>query len=104
VFKISVSVPGNAYVLEIEGLFTQGWRPGRTSGESVGGIFEMDSSDWSNGLRYHTFDTRSHTEFKAARLIEIHSRSALICLIGRLDSRVLLPTGAHVTQAAPPPL
>jgi len=52
------------YLLEIEGLFTQGWRPGRTVDESVGGIFEMDSSDWSNGIRYHTFDTRPDTEFK----------------------------------------
>ena len=24
----------------------------------------MDSSDWSNGIRYHTFDTRFDTEFK----------------------------------------
>jgi len=24
----------------------------------------MDSSDWSNGIRYHTFDTRPDTEFK----------------------------------------
>ena len=54
----------DAYLLEIEGLFTQGWRPGRTVGESVGGIFEMDGSDWSNGIRYHTFDTRPDTEFK----------------------------------------
>jgi len=47
----------HAYLLEIEGLITRGSRPGRASGESVGGIFEMDSSDWTNGLRYHTFDT-----------------------------------------------
>ena len=39
--------------------------PGRTVGESVGGIFEMDSSDWSNGIRYQTFDTRPDTEFNA---------------------------------------
>jgi hypothetical protein len=25
---------------------------------------EMDSSDWSNGIRYHTFDTKPDTEFK----------------------------------------
>ena len=35
-------------------------------GESVGVIFEMDSSDWSNGIRYHIFDTRPDTEFKVA--------------------------------------
>ena len=51
-------------IVEIEGLFTEGWRPGRTFGESVGGIFEMDSSDRANGIRYHTVDTRSDTEFK----------------------------------------
>jgi len=45
-------------------LFTQGWRPGRTVGESVGGILEMDSSDWSNGIRYPIIDTRPDTEFK----------------------------------------
>jgi hypothetical protein len=38
-FKLSVGVPGNAYLLEIEGLFTHGSRPGRTVGESVCGIF-----------------------------------------------------------------
>jgi hypothetical protein len=24
----------------------------------------MNSSDWSNGIRYHIFDTRPDTEFK----------------------------------------
>ena len=62
--KLSVGVTCHAYLLEIEGLFTQGSRPGRTVGEWVGGIIEMDSSDWSNGIRYHTFETRSDTEFK----------------------------------------
>jgi len=51
-------------ILEIKGLFTQGSRRGRTVGDSVGGIFEMDSYDWSNGIRYHIFDTRPDTEFK----------------------------------------
>jgi hypothetical protein len=62
--KLSIGVPGNAYLFEIEGLVTQGWRPGRTSDESVGGIFEMNSFDGTNGLRYHTCDTKSDTEFK----------------------------------------
>jgi len=44
-FKLSVGVTCHPYLLEIEGLFTEGWRPGRTVGESVGGILEMDSSD-----------------------------------------------------------
>jgi hypothetical protein len=30
-----------------EGLCTQGLGPGRTVGESVGGIFEMDCADWT---------------------------------------------------------
>jgi len=63
--KLSVGVTGHVFLLEIDGLFTQGSRPGRTSGESVGGIFEMDSSDWSNGIRYHTFDARPDTEFNS---------------------------------------
>jgi hypothetical protein len=44
---------GNAVLLENEGPFDQGWRPVRTFGESVGGIFETGSYDWSNGIRYH---------------------------------------------------
>ena len=41
---------GHAYLLKIEGLFTQGSRLGRTFGESVGGILKVDSSDWSKGI------------------------------------------------------
>jgi hypothetical protein len=62
--KLSVGVPRNAYLLEIKGLFTEGSQPGLTVSESVGGISKMDSSDWSNGIRYHIFDTRPDTEFK----------------------------------------
>jgi hypothetical protein len=63
--KLSVGVTRNACLLETEGLFTQGWQPpGWTFGESVGGIYEMGSSDWSNGIRYHIFVTRPDTEFK----------------------------------------
>jgi len=54
--KFSVGVTGNADLLEIEGLLTQGSPPGRTFGESVGGIFVMGCSDWSNGIRYHIFE------------------------------------------------
>jgi len=49
--KLSVGVTCHAYLLEFEGLFTHGSRHGRTVGESVGGILEMDSSDWSNGIQ-----------------------------------------------------
>ena len=35
--------------------------------ESVGGIFEMDNSDWSSRIRYHIFDTRPDTELPASR-------------------------------------
>jgi len=61
--QLSVGVTCNANLLEIEGTLTQGLRPGRTFRESVGGIFETDSYDRSNGLRYHTFDTTPDTEF-----------------------------------------
>jgi len=57
-------VTSHAAILEIEGLFTQESRPGRTVGESIGGIREMDRSDWSNGIRYHIFYTRPDTECK----------------------------------------
>ena len=61
-FKQSVNLTSQVYLLETEGLFTQGSRPGRTVGGSVGGIFEMDCSDWSNGIQYQIFDTRPDTE------------------------------------------
>jgi len=63
-FKLSEKGTSPFYLIENEDLFTQESHPGRTFGESVGGIFEMDSSDWSNGIRYHIFDTRPDTEFK----------------------------------------
>jgi len=62
--KLSVGLTGQVYLLEIEGLFTQGSRPGRTVGGLVGGIFGMDRSDWSNGNQYQVFDTRPDTDFK----------------------------------------
>jgi hypothetical protein len=62
--KLSVGLTGHAEILEIEGLLSQGYRPGRTVAESVGGSFEMDGSDWSNGIQYQVFDTRPDTEFK----------------------------------------
>ena len=55
------------YLLDIEGLFTQGWRPGRIVGKTVGGILKMDSSDWSNGIRYRIVFTRPDTEVKRLR-------------------------------------
>jgi len=63
--KLSVGLTGQVYLLEIEGLFTQCSRPGRTVGGSVGGIFEMDSSDWSNGIQYQILGTRPDTEFNS---------------------------------------
>ena len=75
ILKLSVGVTCHAYLLEIEGLFTQGSQPGRTVGESVGGILEMDSSDWSNGIQYLIIDTRPDTEFNPHRLISIDSSS-----------------------------
>jgi len=50
--KLSVGGTCPSDLLGIDGLFTQGWRPGRTVGESIGGIFGTDSADWSNGIRY----------------------------------------------------
>jgi hypothetical protein len=58
-------VPRNADLLEIEGLCTQGWPPGRTFGEAADGILETDSSDRSKGFRYHFFVTISDTEFNS---------------------------------------
>jgi hypothetical protein len=85
--KLSVGVTCHAYLLEIKGLFARGSRPGRTLGESVGGIFEMESSDWSNGsgIRYHIFDTRPDTEFK----------SQLVCLTTCLCVKLIFLTTYH---------
>jgi len=63
-FKLSVGLTSQVYLLEIEGLFTQGSHSGRTVAGSVAGMLGMDCSDWLNGIRYHTFDTRPDTEFK----------------------------------------
>ena len=38
-FKLSLGVTCHPYLLEIDGLLTHGWLPGRTVGESVDGIF-----------------------------------------------------------------
>ena len=62
--QVSAGVTGHVYLLDLEGLLTQGWQPGRSFGEAVGGILAMDSSDWSNVIRHYTLDTRSDTEFK----------------------------------------
>ena len=62
--KLSVGGTCRLEILEIEVLFTQASRPGRTLGESVGEISEMDCSDWSNGIQHHIFVTRPDTEFK----------------------------------------
>jgi hypothetical protein len=61
--KLGVGGTCPSDLLEIEYLSTQGLRLGRTVSESVGGMFEIDSADWSNGIRYHVFDTRSDTDF-----------------------------------------
>ena len=67
-FQVNLSIGGtsSSHLLAIEGLFTQGSGPGRTVGESVGGIMKMDSSDSSNGIRYHIFDTRPDAEFNVS--------------------------------------
>jgi hypothetical protein len=59
-FRLKLSVGGICPpdLLEIEGLLTQGSRRHRTVCESVGGTFETGSSDWSNRIRHHSFDTR----------------------------------------------
>jgi len=46
--KLSVRVTGHPDLLEIDNLFTQGSRPGRTLGESADVIFASGCSDWSN--------------------------------------------------------
>ena len=45
-FIFIVSMTSHALILDIDGLFTHEWRPGRNSGESIAGRFEMDSSGW----------------------------------------------------------
>jgi hypothetical protein len=46
-FKLSVGRACPVHLLDIEGLLTEGWRAGRTFGDAVGGILEMDNSDGS---------------------------------------------------------
>jgi len=63
--KLSVGLTCQAYLLEIDGLLTQGSRPGRTVGGSVGGFSGIHCSDWSNGIQYQIFDNRPDTEFNS---------------------------------------
>jgi len=63
-FKLSVGGTCPSDLLETEGIFTHDSYPGRTVGKPVGGIFEMDSTDWSNGIRQRTFNAKPDTEFK----------------------------------------
>jgi hypothetical protein len=100
--KLSVGVTSHPYLLETEVLFTLGWRTGPTVGESVGGIVEMDSSDLSSGIRYHTFDTRPDTEFKGEFSCrraededeeEIQRRSSDCCQYPPLPGPPLTPSG-----------
>jgi len=51
-------------------------------------MFRFDSSDWSNGIRYHTFGTRPDTEFKEC--------AAVVSGLGEHQSR-----GAAVGQSGP---
>jgi len=64
--KLSVGATCRPDLLEIEALFKS--RPGRTFGEVIGVISEMDSYDWhwSNAIRYLIFDTRPDTVSKVA--------------------------------------
>ena len=61
---LSVGLTCQVYLLEIEGLFTRGSRRGRSSGNWVGEIFTLDSSERSNAPRYHNFDIKPDTELK----------------------------------------
>jgi len=60
--ELSVGLTGQVCLLDIECLFTQGSRRGRSSGDLVGGVFDLDGSNWSNSLRYHNFDIKPDTE------------------------------------------
>jgi hypothetical protein len=73
----------------------------------------MDSSDWSNGIRYHTFDARSDTEFNRhslpgtlpywtlapwdnltdTRSLEQHKRHSLTCQLNLRSCEVHLQLG-----------
>jgi hypothetical protein len=59
--KLSVGVMRNAYLLDSRVYLLKDRNP---VGESLRGICETDRSDWSNGIRYQAFGTRSDTELK----------------------------------------
>jgi hypothetical protein len=62
--KLSVEDPSVPDLLELEGLLTLGSPRGRTVGEPVGGIFQMDNLYWLDRIRYHILNTRPGTEFE----------------------------------------
>ena len=69
--ELSVGVTCYADSLETEGLFTQESRPVRISAGRRVRMFDLECSDWSNGLRYHNFDTISDTEFKRPQALAL---------------------------------
>jgi len=70
----------------MEGLFDLGSRTGRTFGESVGGNFALVSSDWSNGVRYHNFDSRPDIEFKLTNPLPKENANEISTQVSGLNS------------------
>jgi hypothetical protein len=56
--KLSVGLTGQVYLLDIEGLYTQGSRPARTVGGSVGEILE-----WTVLIGRTGFNTRASIQY-----------------------------------------
>ena len=65
--------------LKMQDLLTQESRPGQISAGRRGRISDLDSSDWSNGLRYHNFNTSPDTEFN--RVTQVSSARAALSFI-----------------------
>jgi len=64
-FELGVRGTCPSYHLEFECLFAQESQSGRIFGESVGGIFDLDCSDWLKGLRYNNIDTKPEAKFNS---------------------------------------
>jgi hypothetical protein len=69
-FELSVGVACDAYLLEIEGLLTQGSRPGRTPGGSVSEVSGMDNLIGCAG-----FDTKTSIPDPTLSLTQHMSKS-----------------------------
>jgi hypothetical protein len=57
----------------------------------------MDSSHWSNGIRYHVFDTRPDTEFKTRAFQSLQFRAFNRSNLGTYERPLTASVHGHMS-------